>query len=505
LTLPSPPPTWLQGAGEQVIDALATVTDVDSAAFDTGLLVVEFTGGATAADRLTILAEGPGAGQIDVVGNQATYGGTAFGIIAGPGTISSGLAVQLDAGASVAATQALLRRVAFANLDVPPVDGPRLVRIYLTDGTGGTSLPVTTTISVQAVNAAPVVGLPSGALSWTEHQSPVLVDAAATVGDADSASLSGGSLVVGMSDAVAGDELGIRTTGVGAGQVSLSGASVLVSGVVVGTASGGGGTTPLTVLFTAQGTPAAAQAILRAVQFRHLGQFTTVQTRNLAVTVADGIATSVAATTSITLTPVDDPPTTTAATLLTVVDVPVRGTLPGTDPEGGALTWELVSAPASGVLVLDDAATGAVSYTPATGQVADATFTFRVSDGTTWSAPATGTVRLTARLAATRPAIVSSPPREGVIAATYTYLITVDVGALPPGADLRYQVIGVPAGATVGVVRTSATSATLTWDQSGAADMHRQVGLLVGDTATGTAVYQAVQVLWLAVAPGGAG
>jgi hypothetical protein len=213
----------------------------------------------------------------------------------------------------------------------------------------------------------------------------------------------------------------------------------------------------------------------------------------------------VPATLLITLNPVDDPPTTSALSLATVVDVPVRGTLPGVDPEAGALTWEIVTPPASGTLVLTDAASGAITYTPALGQTTPVGFTYRVSDGTTWSATANGTVQLSTPLAEVRPLVISSPPREGVIGATCTYLITVDTRALPPGFDLRFQVVGLPSGATVSVTRTTATSATLTWDQTGAAEVHRQIGLLVSDAITGTACFQPVQVLWLAIAPGGAG
>lgn len=504
VTLPSPASTWLQGSGAQVIDALAGVTDVDSTAFDTGLLVAEFTGGATANDSLTILSQGSGSGQIDVVGVDARYEGVIIGQVTGPGTIGSALVVRLDGDATVTATQALLRRLAFSNDAAPPIEGARSVRVYLTDGAGGTSLPLTTTVTVQSVNAAPSVALPSGA-AWTEHTPAALLDALATVSDGDSASFNGGALIVTLDNGVVGDEVTIRATGVGAGQVSLSGSTVLVSGVAVGSFTNGNGATPLTVTFTALGTPAAAQAILRAVQFRHVGQLSVSETRAVTATIADGIATSIPASTTITLTPVDDPPTTSAATLVTVVDVPVRATLPGDDPEDGALTWEIVTAPASGVLVIDDAASGAVTYTPALGQTTDATFTFRVGDGTTWSVPASGTLRVTGRLAGVRPQIVSSPPREGVIGATCTYLITVDTTALPPGSDLRYQVVGSPAGATLSVTRTTATTATLTWDQTGAPDVHREVGVLVSDTITGTAGYQAVQILWLAVAPGGAG
>ncbi len=505
VTLPSPPTTWLQGSVEQMIDAGAGVTDVDNVVFDTGLLVAEFTSGVTADDRLTISSEGSGAGQIDVVGTAARYGGTIIGIVTGPGTSSSGLVVRLNSSATVAATKVLLRRLAFSNVGVPPVNGARTVRVYLTDGSGGTSLPVTTTINVQAVNVAPIVTLPTAAVAWTEHALPSLIDTAATVSDSDSASFNGGTLVVTLTTAVVGDDISIRSVGVGAGQVSVSGSSIMVSGVSVGSFAGGTGVTPLTVSFTAQGTPAVAQAILREIQFQHAGQFTAIETRTVSVTVSDGIDPSAAASSLITLTPVNDPPTTSAVTLATVVDVPVTGTLPGTDPEAGTLTWELLTLPVTGTLTLDQVNTGAVTYAPVSGQSTDVTFTFRVSDGVTWSLPATGTVRLTARLAAVRPLITSCPPREAVIGATYTYQMTAALSALPPGADLRYLVVSAPAGATVIVTRTTATTATLSWDQTGAPDTHRQVGVLVSDVTTGTAIYQAIHVFWLAVTPGGAG
>jgi hypothetical protein len=454
---------------------------------------------------LTILTDGAGVGQIDVVGTDARYGGVVIGSITGPGTISSGLVVRLNANATVAATQALLRRLAFANEASILLTGSRTVRVYLTDGTGGTSLPVTVAITAQSVNAPPTVTLPNGGAAWTEHASATLLDPNATVNDTDSTTFNGGNLSVSMSDAVDGDRLRIRVTGVGAGQVALNGANVLVSGIAVGVVSGGNDTTPLTVTFTAQSTPAAAQAILRATEFLHVGQFTAMETRTVEVSVSDGIDSSSTASMTVTLTPVDDPPTTSDITLATVVDIPVQVTLPGHDPEAGLLTWEILTLPTAGTLTLLDANSGSVRYSPALGQTIDTSFTYRVGDGITWSAPATGSVRLTTTFSSVRPLIVSAPAREAVIGATYTYVLTVNVSALPPGADLIYQIVNPPAGATVAISRTTATTATLTWDQTGAADVHRQVGVLVSDTITATASYQPVQLVWLAVAPGGPG
>ncbi|OCI32672.1 LamG-like jellyroll fold domain-containing protein [Oerskovia enterophila] len=88
-------------------------------------------------------------------------------------------------------------------------------------------------------------------------------------------------------------------------------------------------------------------------------------------------------------------PVATAGLTATSVGVAVTGTLKGASPVGGALTFEVVAAPASGTVVVTNPATGAFTYTPATGYVGTTTFTFRVKAGSTWSNVATQTVRVT--------------------------------------------------------------------------------------------------------------
>jgi Cadherin-like/Bacterial Ig domain len=506
LTLPSPDLTWIQASGPQVIDAAATITDVDNLNFSTGVLVAEFVSTPTLADRLTILSDSSAPGRIDVVGTSARFGGVAIGQITEPGTLGSALAVQLNSNATIAATQELVRRLAFEHQTLPAVDGTHDVRVYLTDGSGGTSLPVTTTITVQSVNAPPVVTIPASVASWTEGDPASLLCPLATLSDDHPAgALNGGVLSLTIGNGVAGDALNVRSNGVGAGQVSVTGSNVFVSGVQVGTYSAGNYPTPLSVNFTTAATLSAAQAILRAVQFEHPQEFTLNATRNVVVTLNDGGVTSAPATAQIQVIPINDPPTTSNLSLATVVDIAITGTLPGSDPELDALTWEITTAPTFGTVLLTNSSTGAFTFTPALGQSATATFSYRVSDGTAWSSVATATVRVSLPVATERPIIVSSPPREGIYAGTLTYLITVDTSALPPGYDLRYQLVSLPSGANCAVTRTTATTATLTWTQSGTTAEHKQVGVIVSDAVTGTASYQAIQVHWSSTAPGGAG
>jgi len=507
LTLPSPPTLYLQGVGALAVDPAATVTDADSVVFTTGVLAAEFTAGADAADRLLIQSQGAGAGQIDQVGTDVRYGGIIIGTVTGPGTFSTPLLVVLNDQATVAATQALLRRLAFRNDAVPPLGGTRTIRVTLTDGTGSTSMPVSTSLTVQPVNAPPVVTLPGGGVTWAEGAVAVAIAPAGTISDPDSATFSGGSLTVSVTDAQGGEVLSVRDDGNGAGQIGVSGGTVSFGGVAIGTLSGGGGSGgsgPLIISFNAATTPAMAQAALRAVQFARSGQLLAATTRTLAVVANDGHNASVAVTTTVALTPVDDPPVASATQLVTVTDVPAEGFLVGSDPEGGALTWELVTPPATGTLTVVNATTGAVRYVPAAGATGDVTFTARASDGTTWSAPATVTVHITDRLAAVRPLIISSPPREGYLGTAVVYQLTAELGALPLGTVLQFQVVGIPAGSTATVSATSATSATVIWTATGTPQQHQQLGVIVSDPVTGVSSYQPLQLLWQAPI-GGAG
>ncbi|MGW6003977.1 LamG-like jellyroll fold domain-containing protein [Oerskovia enterophila] len=93
--------------------------------------------------------------------------------------------------------------------------------------------------------------------------------------------------------------------------------------------------------------------------------------------------------------PVPTTPVATDGSSTTTTGAAVTGTLTGSSPSGGALTFEVVAAPSSGTVTVTNPATGAFTYTPATGYVGTTSFTFRVKAGTTWSNVATQTVRVT--------------------------------------------------------------------------------------------------------------
>ena len=109
-------------------------------------------------------------------------------------------------------------------------------------------------------------------------------------------------------------------------------------------------------------------------------------------TVSDGEYTSAPATVSITVAPVNHPPTADAQSVTTTEGTAVPITLAGSDPDGDELTYALVTQPAHGLL------TGllpTLTYTPAAGYSGTDSFTFTVNDGLATSAPATVSITVT--------------------------------------------------------------------------------------------------------------
>ncbi|MDP3501048.1 MAG: Ig-like domain-containing protein [Myxococcales bacterium] len=83
----------------------------------------------------------------------------------------------------------------------------------------------------------------------------------------------------------------------------------------------------------------------------------------------------------VTLSPVDDPPTTRALRLETREDLSNEGALPGADVDGDALTFRLVGSATLGAVTLLDASTGTFRYTPRADLNGDDRIAFEVSDG----------------------------------------------------------------------------------------------------------------------------
>ncbi|SFJ42322.1 hypothetical protein [Planctomicrobium piriforme] len=272
-----------------IIDSDAAVTDVDSTDLNGGKLTISLTANAHGADVLSIRNQRTTAGKIGVNGTDVTYGGVVIGTLVG-GTNKVALVITFNATASPAAAQALLRNIQFSNTAATRSVDPRTVRILLTDGDGGTSVPVTKTVTVSQGNAAPVVSAFDGNVDYANAAgSAVLIDPDATITDTDSPNFDTGKLTVSLTvNGQSSDVFSIRNQGNSSGQIGVSGSSVTFGGVVIGTFSGGTSKVGLTVTLNANSSPAATQALLRAITFKSTLADPTTLARTVRAILTDG-------------------------------------------------------------------------------------------------------------------------------------------------------------------------------------------------------------------------
>lgn len=167
------PPLFTEGDSPVLIDATATVTDVDSANFDGGILRVELTGNGTLDDRISIRNQGTGANEIGLSGSDITFGGVLIGTFTG-GDGTNPLVVSLNSSANEASVSVLLQNMTFSNVSSNPFTGDRTIRFSMTDGDGSSSQNYFKNVSVQ------------GAATTT---STIIVDTTADVDDGDTSSI----------------------------------------------------------------------------------------------------------------------------------------------------------------------------------------------------------------------------------------------------------------------------------------------------------------------------
>ncbi len=309
ISLPGGALNYIENAAATVIDSGATASDADSTDFNTGMLTVDYSANGSVDDRLAIRNQGTGAGQIGVSGSNVTYGGTTIGTFTG-GSGTTPLVITLNASSTPTSAQALMRNITYANVSDNPSTAARTVRFVLTDGDGGTSAAATKTINVTAVNDAPVISLPGGALNYIENAAATVIDSGATASDADSTDFNIGTLTVDYSaNGSVDDRLAIQNQGTGAGQIGVSGSSVTYGGTTIGTFTGGSGTTPLVITLNANSTPTSAQTLMRNITYANVSDHPSTATRTVRFVLTDGDGgTGTAATKSINVTAVNDAP-----------------------------------------------------------------------------------------------------------------------------------------------------------------------------------------------------
>ncbi|KRC24899.1 hypothetical protein ASE31_20785 [Acidovorax sp. Root217] len=198
------------------------------------------------------------------------------------------------------------------------------IRIVRTNGQTDISIAVDDIAVSMAgpINAAPVIGNINGdAVTFTEKGSPVLLDAGsdAVVTDTDNANFDGGKLSFSIvtNNVWAQDTLAIVNQGTGAGQIGVSGNTVLYGGVAIGTFSGGSLNSPLEISLNSNATAQATQALVRSVEYNNTdANDPLTYLRTVQVTLHDGVdATSAGANIALQVQAVNDAPTLTGSAL----------------------------------------------------------------------------------------------------------------------------------------------------------------------------------------------
>ncbi|MGE3677852.1 MAG: DUF4347 domain-containing protein, partial [Burkholderiales bacterium] len=204
-------------------------------------------------------------------------------------TASTGV-LSITGSASTATYQAILQGIQYSNTSDTPTTSPRTVNVVASDGTEA-SVVRAVSVSVAAVNDAPVFAGTAGGVTFLENGSPVALVSGAVVSDVDAANFSGGSLTVSFASYQSGDALTINDQGAAAGQIGVSGANVTYGGVTIGTFAGGGGA-DLVVSLNANASAQAVEALIGQLRYSSSSDNPTANgtapTRALTVTLNDG-------------------------------------------------------------------------------------------------------------------------------------------------------------------------------------------------------------------------
>ncbi|MGG0530129.1 tandem-95 repeat protein, partial [Priestia aryabhattai] len=148
---------------------------------------------------------------------------------------------------------------------------------------------------------------------------------------------------------------------------------------------------PLT--FTLQAAPGNGVAVVNADgTFNYQPNPNFNGTDRFTVLVSDGQGGTAVSTVTVTVTPVNDAPTVPNYTFSTQEDSPVIGTIVGSDVDGDILSYELQTAPANGVAVVN--ADGTFNYQPNPNFNGTDQFTALVSDGQGGTAVSTVTINV---------------------------------------------------------------------------------------------------------------
>ncbi|GEO99624.1 hypothetical protein MHA02_20120 [Methylobacterium haplocladii] len=226
-------------------------------------------------------------------GDQLNIGALPNGITATPSTGSGTITVTLSGDADPATYQAALQAITFENTSSDPSTIDRVVKTRVTSNNiQGTS--ATTTVAVVAVNDAPVLDADASSqgtgytTGYTENGAGVsIVDTDVSVTDVDNTTMASARAVI------ANGSLGDRLSVVGTLPSNIAWTFDPAT---------------YTLALTGTATRADYQTALQQIRFLSTSDDPSSATRSIAVTVNDGALDSNVATTTVTVTAVNDAP-----------------------------------------------------------------------------------------------------------------------------------------------------------------------------------------------------
>ncbi|GLZ85645.1 hypothetical protein Pres01_16960 [Metapseudomonas resinovorans] len=376
----------IEGGGAALLDSGsdATVTDSDSVDFDGGNVTVAIIANrASGEDILSIVNQGTGAGQIGVSGSNVTFGGVVIGTFTG-GTGTNDLVISLNANATPAAVQALVRNITYTNGNtLDPSTATRTVRITVDDGDGATSGNADIAVSVTSVNDAPTLSATGGTPTYTENGAAVDLFSGVSVG-----TIEAGQTITGLT-------LTVSNLANGASEIlRIDGTDIILVNGTSGTTTGGngigysvsvsGGTATLTLTIAGGLSAANAQTVIDGMSYRNSSEAPSGSSRVVTLTsISDSGGTSNGGVDS------------TSLSVAATVGIEAVNDAPSITAPGSISVTEDVTTALTGISFADiDAGTGSVT---ATFSVASGTLAASSGSGVTVGGSGTGTLTLTGR------------------------------------------------------------------------------------------------------------
>ncbi|REJ85500.1 MAG: tandem-95 repeat protein [Acidobacteria bacterium] len=256
----------------------ATITDVDDV--DLVSLTVTLTNLLNVGDEI-----------LDV--DPVVLAGTSIGASYDTTTDPSRGVLTLTGPDDLASFIAVLRTVTYENTSMDPDPAARLIEFVAEDGTSA-GVAAVCTVTLVPVDDPPVVTTSAGSIAFTEGGGAVTVDAGLTVTDVDSADLSSATVAITNLQDGAAEVLSATCPDL---TVTPSLGALALDGIQ-----------PL----------ATYQACLASVTYDNSSQDPDTTTRVISFTASDATSSSTAATRSVTIGAVDDPPVVTTSAGATV-------------------------------------------------------------------------------------------------------------------------------------------------------------------------------------------